>query len=107
MTMTKAILATLVLVGVLAGCATVTVQERRVVTGQVTDESGAPVAGNPVLVVARSLKLSALRLNTTSAGGARCEPPPTPGPIPRRIFARPARKQLLPVFLRRDRLRPD
>ncbi|MBS1115792.1 MAG: hypothetical protein H6Q87_176, partial [candidate division NC10 bacterium] len=36
MTMTKAILATLVLVGVLAGCATVTVQERRVVTGQVT-----------------------------------------------------------------------
>lgn len=68
MAMTKAILATLVLVGVLAGCATVTVQERRVVTGQVTDESGAPVAGNPVLVVARSLKLSPLRLEYDERG---------------------------------------
>jgi hypothetical protein len=62
MTTTKAILATVVLVGVLAGCATVSVRETRVVTGQVTDESGAPVAGNPVLIVARSLTLSPLRL---------------------------------------------
>lgn len=68
MTTRKAILATTVLVGVLAGCATVTVRETRVVTGQVTDESGAPVAGNPVLVVARSLKLSALRLEYDERG---------------------------------------
>ncbi len=62
MTTTKAILATMVLVGALTGCATVTVRETRVVTGQVTDESGAPVGGNPVLIVARSLTLSPLRL---------------------------------------------
>lgn len=68
MTMTKAILATAVLVGVMTGCATVTVRETRVVTGQVTDESGAPVAGNPVLVVARSLKLSTLRLEYDERG---------------------------------------
>ena len=68
MTMTKAILARAVLVGVLTGCATVTVQETRVVTGQITDDSGAPVAGNPVLLVARSLKLSALRLEYDERG---------------------------------------
>ncbi len=68
MTMTKAILAMAVLVGVMTGCATVTVRETRVVTGQVTDDSGAPVAGNPVLVVARSLKLSALRLEYDERG---------------------------------------
>lgn len=62
MTTMKAILATMVLVGALAGCATVTVRETRVVTGQVRDESGAPVAGNPVLLVARALTLSPLRL---------------------------------------------
>jgi hypothetical protein len=68
MAMTKAILATVVLVGVLAGCATVAVQGRRVVTGQVTDESGAPVAGTPVLVVARSLTLAPLRLEYDERG---------------------------------------
>jgi len=68
MTMTKAILAMAVLAGVVTGCATVTVRETRAVTGQVTDESGAPVAGNPVLVVARSLKLSTLRLEYDERG---------------------------------------
>ena len=68
MAMTKAVLAMAVLVGVLTGCATVNVQETRVVTGQVTDDSGAPVAGNPVLLVARSLKLSALRLEYDERG---------------------------------------
>ena len=68
MTMTKAILAMAVLIGAMTGCATVSVRETRVVTGQVTDESGAPVAGNPVLVVARSLKLSTLRLEYDERG---------------------------------------
>jgi hypothetical protein len=68
MTTTRAILAMVVLAGVMTGCATVTVRETRVVTGQVTDESGAPVAGNPVLVVARSLKLSTLRLEYDERG---------------------------------------
>ena len=54
-------LGVLVLVGVLAGCATTTVRQARILTGQVTDESGAPVVGNPVLLVARSLDLSAVR----------------------------------------------
>ncbi len=58
----------LVLVGVLAGCATITVRETRVLTGQVTDESGAPVGGNPVLLVARSLDLSALRMEYDERG---------------------------------------
>lgn len=68
MTMTKAILAMAVLVGAAAACATVSVRETRVVTGQVRDESGAPVAGNPVLVVARSLELSTLRLEYDERG---------------------------------------
>jgi hypothetical protein len=68
MVMTKTILAMAVLVGAAAACATVTVRETRVVTGLVTDESGAPVAGNPVLVVARSLKLSKLRLEYDERG---------------------------------------
>lgn len=68
MTMTKAIVTMAVLAGVLAGCATVNVPETRVVTGQVTDESGQPVADNPVLIVARSLKLSALRLEYDERG---------------------------------------
>ena len=68
MTMAKAWLAIAALVGALAGCATVTVPETRVVTGRVTDESGAPVAGNPVLLVARSLKLSAVRLEYDERG---------------------------------------
>ena len=46
----------------LAGCATVTVHNTRVLTGQVTDESGKPVAENPVLVVARRLDLAVMRM---------------------------------------------
>lgn len=68
MTMTKAFLALAMLVGALAGCATVTVPETRIVTGRLTDESGAPVAGSPVLLVARSLKLSAVRLEYDEQG---------------------------------------
>lgn len=65
---TKAMLAMLTLVSVLAGCATVTVRETRVVTGKVTDESGAPVAGTPILVVARSLTLLPLHLEYDERG---------------------------------------
>jgi hypothetical protein len=61
-------LGVLVLVGVLAGCATTTVRQTRILTGQVTDESGAPVAGNPVLLVARSLDLSAVRMQYDERG---------------------------------------
>jgi hypothetical protein len=61
-------LGVLVLVGVLAGCATTTVRQARILTGQVTDESGAPVAGNPVLLVARSLDLSAVRMQYDDRG---------------------------------------
>ncbi len=68
MTTTKAILAMAILIGALTACATVTVRETRVVTGRVTDESGAPVAGNPVLVVARTLRLSKLRLEYDERG---------------------------------------
>jgi len=64
----KAILGIAVLLGALAGCATVDVQDTRVLSGQVTDESGAPVAGNPVLVVARSLDLSAMRMEYDERG---------------------------------------
>lgn len=68
MTMTKVILTMAVLAGVLTGCATVNVPQTRVVMGQVTDESGQPVGENPVLIVARSLKLSALRLEYDERG---------------------------------------
>ena len=61
-------LGVLVLVGVLVGCATTTVRQTRILTGQVTDESGAPVAGNPVLLVARSLDLSAARMQYDERG---------------------------------------
>jgi YD repeat-containing protein len=61
-------LGVLVLVGVLVGCATTTVRQTRILTGQVTDESGAPVAGNPVLLVARSLDLSAVRMQYDERG---------------------------------------
>ena len=64
----KAVLGILVLVGMLAGCATTTVREARILTGQVTNESGAPVAGNPVLLVARSLDLSAVRMQYDERG---------------------------------------
>jgi hypothetical protein len=62
MTRVQAMLAMAVLVGVAAGCATVNIQETRVITGQVTDESGQPVARNPVLVVGRDLYFSKLRM---------------------------------------------
>jgi len=68
MTTTKAILTMAILAGAMVGCATVNVPETRILTGQVTDESGKPVAENPVLVVARSLKLSALRLEYDERG---------------------------------------
>ena len=64
----KAVLGILVLAGVLAGCATTTVREARILTGRVTDESGAPVGGNPVLLVARSLDLSAVRMQYDERG---------------------------------------
>jgi hypothetical protein len=62
MTRAKATLAIAILVGVAAGCATVDIRETRIITGQVTDESGQPVADNPVLVVARDLYFSKLRI---------------------------------------------
>jgi hypothetical protein len=62
MTRVTAVLGAVILAGALTSCATVSVRNTRVVTGQVTDESGKAVAGNPVLVVARRLDLSALRM---------------------------------------------
>ena len=47
---------------VLAGCATVEIRQTRVVTGQITDESGRPVANNPVVIVGRTLDLVTRRL---------------------------------------------
>jgi YD repeat-containing protein len=64
----QAVLGILLLAAGLAGCATTTVREARVLTGQVTDESGAPVAGSPVLLVARSLDLSAVRMQYDERG---------------------------------------
>lgn len=64
----KALLGVVVLAAGLASCATVNVQDTRVLTGQVTDESGAPVAESPVLVVARSLDLAALRIEYDEHG---------------------------------------
>jgi YD repeat-containing protein len=57
-----------ILAVVLSGCATVTVKNARVITGQVTDESGKPVAANPVLLVARRLGLSAMRMEYDELG---------------------------------------
>ncbi len=61
-----------VVVGVLGwlltGCATVDVWGNRVVTGQVTDQAGTPVANSPVLVVARNLELSVLRYEYEERG---------------------------------------
>jgi hypothetical protein len=57
-----------ILAVVLAGCATATVRNTRVITGQVTDESGQPVAANPVLLVARRLGLSAMRMEYDELG---------------------------------------
>ena len=47
------------------GCATVEVRETRVVTGRVTDESGKPVAGAPILILGRSLDLVTSRMEYT------------------------------------------
>ena len=47
---------------VLAGCATVEIRQTRVVTGQITDESGRPVANTPVVIVGRTLDLVTRRL---------------------------------------------
>lgn len=68
MTRATAVLGVAVLAVVLAGCATATVRHARVVTGQVIDESGQPVAGNPVLVVARRLGLAAVRMEYDELG---------------------------------------
>jgi hypothetical protein len=46
----------------LVGCATVEIRETRIVTGRVTDESGQPVAGTPVVIVGRSLDLVTRRM---------------------------------------------
>ena len=47
---------------VLAGCATVEIRQTRVVTGQITDESGRPVANTPVVIVGRRLDLVTRRM---------------------------------------------
>ncbi|HXZ44459.1 MAG TPA: carboxypeptidase-like regulatory domain-containing protein [archaeon] len=52
----------------LVGCATVEIRETRVVTGRVTDASGQPVAGTPVVVVARTLELVTLRMEYQERG---------------------------------------
>jgi len=52
----------------LAGCATVEIWGPRVVTGQVTDQSGQPVADTPVLIVARSLDLAEFRMQYVEQG---------------------------------------
>lgn len=52
----------------LAGCATVQIQEARVVTGRVTDQSGQPVANTPVVIVGRSLDLVTTRLTYEERG---------------------------------------
>jgi hypothetical protein len=58
-----------VLIGlVVVGCATVQIRETRVVTGRVTDASGQPVAGTPVVIVARSLELVTTRMEYQERG---------------------------------------
>lgn len=53
---------------VLTGCATVEIRETRVVTGQVTDESGRPVVNSPVLILGRTLDLVTQRLEYEERG---------------------------------------
>lgn len=53
---------------VLAGCATVEIRQTRVVTGQITDESGQPVANTPVVVVGRTLEFVTFRLEYEERG---------------------------------------
>jgi hypothetical protein len=52
----------------LAGCATVRVAERRVITGRVTDAEGRPVAGTPVLLVGRELGFDVFALGYEETG---------------------------------------
>jgi len=53
---------------VLAGCATVEIRQTRVVTGQITDESGRPVANTPVVIVGRTLDLVTRRMEYEERG---------------------------------------
>jgi hypothetical protein len=56
------------LVFLVAGCATTTVRETRVVNGRITEESGQAVANSPVVIVGRSLELNAARLEYEERG---------------------------------------
>jgi len=47
---------------VLSGCATVEIRQTRVVTGQVTDETGRPVVNTSVVILGRTLDLVTRRL---------------------------------------------
>jgi hypothetical protein len=49
-------------------CATVEIRETRVLEGRITDDSGHPVAGSPVVVVGRSLNLVTTRLEYKQHG---------------------------------------
>jgi hypothetical protein len=53
---------------ILIGCATVEILESRVVMGRVTDASGQPVGGTPVVIVARSLDLVTSRMEYQERG---------------------------------------
>jgi hypothetical protein len=53
---------------VLTGCATVEIRETRIVTGQVTDESGRPVVNTPVVILGRTLDLVTRRLEYEERG---------------------------------------
>jgi hypothetical protein len=64
----RTLVAAFILGVVLAGCATVDIQETRVVTGQITDESGRPVANTPVVIVGRTLEFVTLRLEYDERG---------------------------------------
>jgi len=52
----------------LAGCATVRVEEARVITGLIRDPRGEPVAGTPVVLVARVLELNLSNLGYDEKG---------------------------------------
>ena len=58
----------LVAVLLLTGCATVNIQESRVVTGRVVDEAGKGVPGTPVIVVGRTLALDAVQMRYLERG---------------------------------------
>jgi hypothetical protein len=53
---------------VLTGCATVEIRQTRMVTGQVTDESGRPVVNTPVVILGRTLDLVTQRLEYEERG---------------------------------------